>query len=180
MRGQRLHERTRRIVRWIVSSLPLTALLGTAHAQSSGDAREPTALTPELRARGYNACYMPETGFGAYSTWHSVGMGLLIVPLTGGRTEDGGYDVVIHFHGHEAVRRPFVQAARGTVLVGIDLGASSGAYARAFEQPWSFVTLLGRVTRTLQETSGDPRAHIRHLGISSWSAGFGAVRPILD
>jgi hypothetical protein len=142
--------------------------------------REPSALTPRLRARGYNACFVPETGFGSYSHWQRVGMGQMIMPLRGGRTESGGYDIVIHFHGRDAVRHAFVEVARGTVLVGIDLGSSSAPYQRAFERPEAFTGLLDRVTRGLVAESGDPRAHIRHLAVSSWSAGQGAVRAIVS
>jgi hypothetical protein len=141
--------------------------------------RQPSGLTPELRARGYNACWVPDNGFGAYSNWHRISLGQMIVPLSGGHTEDGGYDVVIHFHGHEAVRHAFVEVARGAVLVGIDLGNSSGPYEHAFEDPNAFARLLAGVTRGLVEQSGNPKAHIRHLALSSWSAGYGALRRIL-
>lgn len=141
--------------------------------------REPSSLTPSLRARGYNACYVPDNGFGAYSHWQRVGMGYMIMPLRGGRTADGGFDVVLHFHGREAVRHAFVEVARGAVLVGVDLGATSAPYQRAFERPGAFTDLLERVTRALALQSGDPQAHIRHLAVSSWSAGQGAVREIV-
>jgi hypothetical protein len=142
--------------------------------------REPSALTPQLRARGYNACWVPENGFGSYTHWQRLAMGQMIMPLSGGHTDDGGYDVIVHFHGHEAVRHAFVEVARGAVLVGIDLGNSSGPYERAFEDPNAFTRLLASITRGLAAQSGDPRAHIRHLALSSWSAGFGAVRRILS
>jgi hypothetical protein len=142
--------------------------------------REPSALTPQLRARGFNACWVPENGFGSYTHWQRISMGQMIMPLSGGRTADGGYDVVVHFHGHEAVRHAFVEVARGAVLVGIDLGNSSGPYERAFEDPNAFTRLLAGITRGLVQNSGDPRAHIRHLALSSWSAGYGAVRRILS
>jgi len=141
---------------------------------------EPSALTPALRARGYNACWVPENGFGSYTHWRHLPMGQMIMPLSGGRSDDGGYDVVIHFHGHEAVRHAFVEVAHRAVLVGIDLGNSSGPYEHAFEDPNAFTRLLAGVTRGLVAESGDPRAHIRHLALSSWSAGYGAVRRILS
>lgn len=142
--------------------------------------REPTPLTAELRSRGYNACYMPDVGFGRYSTWQRLGSGAqMIVPRKGGHTPDWGYDVVIHFHGRDAVRGPFVEAARGAVLVGIDLGIVSASYSRAFEDRGAFIGLVANITKGLQQSSGQPEAHIRNLAISSWSAGFGAVTKIL-
>jgi hypothetical protein len=142
--------------------------------------REASPLTPELRARGFNACWVPENGFGSYTHWQRISMGQMIMPLSGGRTSDGGYDVVIHFHGHEAVRHAFVEVARTAVLVGIDLGNSSGPYERAFEDAGAFTRLLAGITRGLVQESGDARAHIRHLALSSWSAGYGAVKRILS
>lgn len=141
--------------------------------------REPPALTAALRARGYNACMMPDPGFGPYTRWIKLSTGQMIMPERGGHTGDFGYDVVVHFHGHEAVRHAFAQVARGAVLVGIDLGIASGPYEKAFESPFRFRELLDGVTRALVRHTGDPRAHIRHLALSSWSAGYGAVTRIL-
>ena len=129
--------------------------------------RPVTPLTPELRARGYNACYVPDNGFGAYTHWIRIGMGQMIMPTSGGHTTDGGYDVIVHFHGHEAVRHAFVEVAQGSVLVGIDLGNSSGPYEHAFENPRAFTDLLAKITRGLVKQSGLPNAHIRHLALSS-------------
>src|SRR5439155_10557720 len=42
-------------------------------ARAPKPVREPSALTPRLRARGYNACFVPDPGFGAYSQWQRVG-----------------------------------------------------------------------------------------------------------
>jgi hypothetical protein len=142
--------------------------------------REATPLTHELQARGHNPCYMPDAGFGRYSSWLRIGGGAqMLIPLRGGHTADWGYDVVIHFHGHDAVRSPFVQAARGAVLVGIDLAVVSGPYTQAFEDRDAFSRLLTNVTRGLRRVSGRYQAHVRHLALSSWSAGFGAVTKIL-
>src|SRR5262245_7951863 len=105
----------RKVLRAFVVGAIATATTGLGEASDRAP-REPSGLTPELRARGYNACYMPDPGFGAYSRWQRVGMGYMIVPLRGSRTEDGGFDVVIHFHGREAVRNAFVEVAHGPVL----------------------------------------------------------------
>jgi hypothetical protein len=141
--------------------------------------RQAPALTSALKAKGWNACMMPDTGFGPYTRWMNVAMGQMIVPKRGGMTEDGGYDVVMHFHGHEAVRRALVQTAEGVVLVGIDLGVGSGAYEGALALAKPFDELLVSIERGLRKHSGNPDAHIRHLALSSWSAGYGAVVDVL-
>lgn len=141
--------------------------------------RQPTALTAAMKNHGWNKCMMPDPGFGPYTRWQNVAMGQMIMPARGGRTEDGGYDVVVHFHGHDAVRKALVEVARGVVLVGIDLGVGSGIYADALARAETFTKLLASVESRLKKTSGDPRAHIRHLALSSWSAGYGAVVDVL-
>src|SRR5689334_9954749 len=163
---------------FVVGTIAVT-VSGTGVAAETSS-RGPPPLRPSCGPRGYNACVVPENGFGSYSRWERVGMGYMIAPLHGGHTDDGGYDVVVHFHGREAVRHAFVEVARGAVLVGVDLGASSAPYQRAFERPETFTDLLEQVTRGLALRSGDPRAHIRHLAVSSWSAGQGAVRKIVS
>lgn len=148
-------------------------------AQAPTERREPSALTPALRSKGWNACYMPDPGFGPYARWTNLSMGRMIVPERGGMTEDGGYDVVIHFHGAEAVRHAFAEVADGTVLAGIDLGIASLPYEKAFSYGDAFPELLKSIERGLRRHSRRADAHIRHLALSSWSAGFGAVLQIV-
>src|SRR5690242_5277047 len=99
-------EVTRKVLRAFAVGAIVSVTTGPGEAASAGEEtttapppREPSSLTPSLRARGYNACFMPDPGFGAYGRWQRVGMGYMIVPLHGGHTQDGGYDVVVHFHG---------------------------------------------------------------------------------
>jgi len=137
-------------------------------------------LSEALRAKGYHECYPHDPiGLGPYGRYRNVSMGRLLVPQKGGHTSDMGYDVVIHFHGHEAVRKTLVQVARGVAYVGIDKGLGSGAYETAFNDPSAFTTLLYSIEKGLQAESRDPRAHIRKLALSAWSAGYGAVNEIL-
>ncbi len=138
-------------------------------------------LTPALRAKGYHECYPPDPlGLGPYSSYRTIAMGArMLIPQKGGHTPDMGYDVIVHFHGHEAARKMLVQVARGVVYVGLDEGLGSGPYADAFQAPGAFPALLHSITANLEEYSGDDRAHIRHLALSAWSAGYGAVNQIL-
>jgi LysM repeat protein len=106
-------------------------------------------------------------------------MGQLLAPARGGLTKAGGFDLVVHFHGHEAIRKEVVRAARGVVLVGIDVGVGSGAYASAFSAPHVFEDLLRSVEQEMARRNDRKRAVVRHLALSSWSAGYGAIAQIL-
>jgi hypothetical protein len=137
--------------------------------------------SPAKKRRGdINPCMTPDPGWGVYDPWsRESSVGQMIMPHKGGITKRGGFDVIIHFHGHEAVRKEFVKTADGIVLVGIDLGIGSGAYMNAFSAPYVFERLLDSIERAMAKKTGKKNAHIRKLGLSAWSAGYGAIDQIL-
>ncbi len=130
--------------------------------------------------RGINPCNTPDDGWGIYDRWsRAPSMGQMISPQKGGIARDGGFDVMFHFHGHEAVRKEWVHVMDGAVLVGIDLGIGSGPYEAAFRTPGVFENLVHSVEKAMAEKTGNPKAHVRKVGLSAWSAGYGAVQEIL-
>lgn len=133
------------------------------------------------RRGGLNPCMTPDPGFGIYEHWNGSGMsiGQVLLPHQGGISKSGQFDVVIHFHGHEPVRKEFVKTAKGAVLVGVDLGIGSGAYQAPFSNPSTFTNLLASVEAAVARHAGRPSAKIRKLALSSWSAGYGAIEQIL-
>jgi hypothetical protein len=119
-------------------------------------------------------------GFGIYYPWvKNLEMGRMLMPKQGALTSDSGFDLIIHFHGGDAVRKRIADTARGVFVVGIDLGAGSGAYGRPFSQPETFLNLLAAIEKGVAEYTHNDQAHIRHLGLTGWSAGYGAIRAIL-
>jgi len=146
-------------------------------------ARKPAPNTQVQKTaadRGVNPCLTPDPGFGVYGKWEGgIAMGQFIAPVHGGITPRGDFDLMVHFHGHEPIRKEWVQAMDGAVLVGIDLGTGSGAYEDAFQAPDAFPRLIDSVERAMAKKTGKASAHVRHLGLSAWSAGYGAVQHIL-
>jgi len=132
------------------------------------------------RPGGINPCMTPDPGFGLYDGWsRAISMGQLLAPKRGGVTKSGAFDLLIHFHGHEPIRKEFVKSASGIVLVGIDLGIGSGAYSSAFATPQAFERLLESIRQEMARRTGRADTTIRRLGLSSWSAGYGAIQQIL-
>jgi len=137
-------------------------------------------LTPELRKRGYAECNPYDfVGLGPYAPYRKLRVGRIAIPQKGGHTKDYGYDVIVHFHGQTAMRMTLAQVARGVAFVGIDLGIASGPYSDAFASREAWPLLRKSIESALKAQSGDSRAHIRHLGLTAWSAGYGAVNEIL-
>ncbi len=145
--------------------------------------REDTGVVPldsSLRRRGFNECNPYDVlGLGPYTPFHSVFKGHMAIPRVGGHTPDMGYDVLIHFHGYAALAKTLVQVSRGMVYVGVDLGLGSGAYSEAFQARGAYEQLMGSITSELRKLTGDRRAHVRHVALSAWSAGYGAVVELL-
>jgi hypothetical protein len=91
----------------------------------------------------------------------------------------GEFNLVFHFHGREALRKQLVQVLSDTVVVGMDLGIGSAAYANRFSREGAFAELLAFVEDDVAAHTGSPIGVARHLTLSAWSAGYGAVSAIL-
>ncbi len=125
-------------------------------------------------------CNTPDEGFGVYDPWDtSISKGQMLAPQMGGVTKDGGFDLIVHFHGHEPIRKEFAPVGGGIVLVGIDLGVRSVPYLNAFSSADVFIRLLDSVKKAIAKKRGLKRAYVRRIGLSSWSAGYGAIDQIL-
>jgi hypothetical protein len=129
---------------------------------------------------GVNPCNTRDPGFGIYDRWtRGIDMGQLIMPRSKRFTRGGQFDVVFHFHGHEAARKEWVTVMDGAVLVGIDLGLGSGPYEAAFDAPETFERLVASVERAVARKTGRETARARRIGLSAWSAGYGAIQKII-
>jgi hypothetical protein len=69
---------------------------------------------------------------------------------------------------------------RAAVLVGIDLGLGSGPYETTFAPRGTLKSLVESVERAMAKRSGKKNAHVRRLGLSGWSAGYGAIQNSLN
>jgi hypothetical protein len=185
---------------WLLSSLPAAAddsppakpeptataetapavLTDPAPVTPKPEAKPTGPTTPSKRRGGIHPCMTPDPGFGIYDRWSSEpSIGQMIAPHKGGITKKGSFDLIVHFHGHEPVRKEFVKTAKGSVLVGIDLGIGSGVYGSTFAAPNVFTQLLDSVEAAMAKKTGNKNAKIRKLALSSWSAGYGAIEQIL-
>jgi len=101
----------------------------------------------------------------------------LFVP-EGARVRDS-IDLVIHFHGAAWLPEQAVAALEnGTVAAVVNLGAGSGTYHRAFEDPTAFDSLMASVTREISAAIGKA-TNVRRITLVGFSAGHGAIRAIL-
>ena len=139
----------------------------------------PAKKSSKPKREGPNPCNTPDEGFGDYDKWEGAALGHMVAPKSGGVRKDGGFDLVVHFHGHEPIRKEFVKTGHGVVLVGIDLGIGSGPYENTFQDAHLLPKIIASVEEKMRKRSGKKNAHVKHLALSSWSAGYGAISQIL-
>lgn len=105
----------------------------------------------------------------------------LFVPETYEPRPDGAIDLLVHFHGDpQTVWNNAAHARLNAVIVTANYNGLSSVYSKPFSDPALFQTLLDDALaklRTLPEFG--EAAHWDHLVVSSFSAGYGAVREIL-
>jgi len=121
------------------------------------------------------SCSVPDQGSGSYGPWRPLPTGRVLIPNPPPRDR---YDLLLHFHGAEAARKLLAPAGLGLVIAAVDAGEGSAAYEEAFWGPQALDGLLEAVSNELTGAGG-ARPTLRHLVVSSWSAGYGAVRQIL-
>ncbi|MBI5865319.1 MAG: hypothetical protein HZB38_12580 [Planctomycetes bacterium] len=90
-------------------------------------------------------------------------------------------DVLVHFHGAPSVvQREFSAAGARAVLVVVNFSGLSAAYEKPLGDPARFAATLDDTLAELKRSGRiAPGAHWRRVCVSSFSAGYGAVRAVL-
>jgi hypothetical protein len=108
-------------------------------------------------------------------------VGVLYVPASFAPTHDGAVDLLVHFHGHpDTAAREFDRLDAPGVLVIVNYPGLSSAYAGPFRDEALFGRVLANALNALNASrrSAAP-LHWGRIDLSSFSAGYGAVREIL-
>ena len=93
--------------------------------------------------------------------------------------KSGPMDLLIHFHGLSYVPKHAVyKSEHPVVLAVVNLGSGSSVYEKAFKNPSTFPRLVEKIAQEVSERKGATIKPSR-VYLSSFSAGYGAVRAIL-
>jgi hypothetical protein len=147
---------------------------GTPSAPSAeAVASAESASTPRGDADDEASCAIPDRGSGLFvDGWTKLPVGRMAVPEP--RPSDS-YDVLLHLHGGDPARRIVAPLMRADlVMVAVDAGVGSTPYAEALAGPEPLQQIIAAVSAALAPS------RMRHLVVSSWSAGYGGVREILS
>jgi hypothetical protein len=104
----------------------------------------------------------------------------LFVPRGWSPPANGDVTLTIHFHGAHwfAIQEHLARGLTGP-LVNFDLGLGSDAYRRPFEDQQRFGQLLRSIEKELAKSGSAAAVRVSTIDISSFSAGYGAVRELL-
>lgn len=95
--------------------------------------------------------------------------------------ENARPDLLIHFHGwFPSVQREFVASGRGDVLLVVNFSGLSAAYEKPMSEPRRFERLVTAALEALTLRARVPDdASWNRISLTSFSAGYGAIRAIL-
>ncbi len=111
--------------------------------------------------------------------WQGVSFGAYLAPKELPVTDDGGVDVLFHFHAGQMADAQWRASGANVVVVSAGFGIGTTPYVEAFRDPTRFKRMLGEVLKSLGGKAG--RAlHARRVTLAAWSAGFAAVSKILS
>jgi hypothetical protein len=105
--------------------------------------------------------------------------GVLYVPDTFA-SEDGAYDLYLHFHGSiRVVRESAEHAGLNAAVAVVNLGKNSAPYLDGYAVPGSYEELLASIDRAVL-SRGLAQPQRQRVAIGSWSGGYGALSRILE
>ncbi|WP_432798128.1 hypothetical protein [Poriferisphaera sp. WC338] len=114
-------------------------------------------------------------------TWHDLSFGRIFVP-DHLNLKNGHIDMLVHFHGSpRVVTRAVNKQQLNVAVVAVTLNGLSSAYKRPFTDDTDLFdrVLLEGLMCVKEVSAGGKELRIGRIGLSSFSAGFGAVREIL-
>jgi hypothetical protein len=105
---------------------------------------------------------------------------MLFIPQGWGPPAPTNIELTVHFHGAAwfAIDEHLRRGLRGPLLT-FSPGEGSTIYRRAFENPARFSRLLRHIEGELKRNGASTDSHITAVDISSFSAGYGAVRELV-
>jgi hypothetical protein len=154
----------------------------TPEASAPAMAALPTGATEKpfvVETIPTGGCDFPETNAKDYLEARPLPIGKVLIPAALDLPADGGFDLLVHFHGAEPIRKLLTPLGLGLVIATFDIGTLSGGYDRAFSAPGTFDAMLSAIDHEVSVVTNQPAARPRSIILTSWSAGYGAIRRII-
>lgn len=122
---------------------------------------------------GVEPCATQPVEVGGFEAWLPVAGGKLSYPKSLAAGASSQFDLVVHLHGDEPVRRELIESGQPFVLLAVTLGPSE-SYAPLLTGAQAYRALIAAAEQTMSKRVGrEMRA--RRVVLSAWSAGFVGV-----
>ncbi len=163
-------------------TLPLIPLLMLAVALPPDAQSQPLPKIPEPVVMSLREIRPPESLPGQvleldFVTSKSMS---LFIPQGFVPPENGAVELTMHFHGaHWFAVEEHLRRGLDSPLLTFELGQGSTVYKTPFLDESQFLRTIKTVESTLQLHTGNPATHVAVVDISSYSAGYGAVREMI-
>jgi len=135
-----------------------------------------TSRTPAQRG-GIEPCATQKFDTSAFEDWAPVSRGKFTAPRSLVLDESGGFDLVIHLLGDDPIRRELIASEQPFALYSLTVGLNQ-SYAPLFTGTQLQASIVSGIEQALSKRLGKP-AHVRHLAMSAWSAGFVGIEAAL-
>ncbi|HET7543114.1 MAG TPA: hypothetical protein VFK05_24745 [Polyangiaceae bacterium] len=126
---------------------------------------------------GVEPCAPPTVDASAFDDWTPVSQGKFSAPRALALDDDGGFDLVIHLLGDDAIRRELILSRQPFSLFSLTVGPNE-SYGALFTGTGLQAAIVASAERVLSRRLARP-AHVRHLAMSAWSAGFVGIEAAL-
>ena len=133
--------------------------------------------TPAQRG-GIEPCAPQAIDTSQFEDWVPLSRGKFTAPRNLALDESGGFDLVIHLLGDDPVRRELIESQQPFALYSLTV-AQNQSYAPLFTGSQLQAAIVAGVEQALSKRLGKA-AHMRHLAMSAWSAGFVGIEAALS
>lgn len=90
------------------------------------------------------------------------------------------FDLIVHFHVGKPAEGDYRASGVRAVVACADHGLFAKAYGDAYDDRTRFPKVVEDITALVREKTGHSEAHPARIALVAWSAGYGAVRKVLQ
>jgi hypothetical protein len=127
---------------------------------------------------GIEPCATQAIDTTGFEDWAALSRGKFTAPRGLMLDEGGGFDLVIHLLGDEPIRRELINSRQPFALFSLTVGQNQ-SYAPLFTGSGLQAAIVLGIEQALSKRLGK-QAHLRHLAMSAWSAGFVGIEAALS
>jgi hypothetical protein len=133
---------------------------------------------PAAQRGNVEPCTTQKVDTSGFDAWVPLSRGRFSAPKQLRVDAAGGFDLVIHVNGEEPVRRELIESGQSFALYTLTLPPTQG-YAPEFNSTHLYEAIVAGAEQLVTKRIGRA-AHVQHVVLSAWSAGFVGIAAALS